>query len=156
MPNILQISNLGGTPVPPIMSETLLSPHQWGSGPLQNSSREAGGSVGVLVPKLRQPVIFRDTAPPSSSGNSSNSSSPLRPTSARGGIQKGSGAVIQTTRLWLRSSSRHCQLIPLFEDELLVLVLLHDHVVPSRDVLSPIVEVSRARLSSTSLLLDGA
>ena len=48
---------------------------------------------------------------------------------------------MQTARVWLGSLQRHCQLLPYFDGPLMVLVLLHDHVVITPDVLAPIAEV---------------
>ena len=136
-----QMSSLGGAQMQPIMSETLLSPQQWGTVPLPLSSRAAGGGVGgggILVPKIRQQSLFREAATPSKADRDGGDPLCSRMRTPVGGSE----AVIQTARLWLGSASRYCRVVPIFEDELLVLVLVHDHASKSHEVLSMVSEVS--------------
>lgn len=116
--------------VQPLVSETLLSPYQWGMGPLPPP--HSNGSGALLIPKLRQPALSRDAAPPREPEGASSLQHQKAPRQQ---------PAVQTARVWLGSLQRHCQLLPFTDGPLMVLVLLHDHVVMSPDVLVPIAEV---------------
>ncbi len=125
----------------PLVSETLLSPHQWGVGPLPatlpggappppSSGTSSGGSL--LVPKLRQPALSRDATLVGQEG---------APLLQQQQLRQRAAPALQAAWLWLDSLQQHCQLLPFFDGPLLALVLLQDDVVLSTENLSPIIQV---------------